>query len=545
MMDDKGRDWELLRQFVEHNSQKAFAELTETYLGLVHATAWRELADQAMAEDVTQAVFLILARKASTFRPNIVLAAWLFDTCKFTAKNARRDEQRRQIREQKIAMKMQYGIEANHPAHNEVTNFTINEALSALPTADRQAVLLRFVCGYSLQETGEAFGISENTARMRVSRALDKLRRTLTKAGIGISVIAISELLQSQPAQAASTGLTARITELVFSQSPGTLAGVSAHTIAQGALKSMSIMKLTTATAVTCVLILATGGAFAIRHPWHQTIRTVSAPSVQSIAIPKSNDWRPADPNAAQAFDILRQNEIETHATQSLIADCSFTSSREKPVREVSRQSVSVRLMRPYFCRYEGWLLKKAPISGEWIRDAPFVWKVSDGTTYWDYDARNNIVTKRPVEDLGRSLDLLALPLFDFFYSHNGEGYWTSQVKYHQDDQRELRYVGTETWEGDDYQVVQWSYADQDMTDYLISRNKDAMKNIPGGKVVFTWRFYIRKDKLIHRLIRKMDPGFTYEAAMRNVKLGEKMDAAEFAYTPPTGAKVQTLPPRG
>src|SRR5690349_2619064 len=88
-MDDKRRDWELLRKFVDTQSQDAFAQLTKRYLGLVYGTCLREMGDPTQAEDVAQAVFLILARRAHTFRPNIILPAWLFDTCKFTAKNAR------------------------------------------------------------------------------------------------------------------------------------------------------------------------------------------------------------------------------------------------------------------------------------------------------------------------------------------------------------------------------------------------------------------------------------------------------------------------
>ena len=258
-MDDKRRDWILLRQFVDKNSQEAFRELTTRYIGLVFGTTLRELGDRAMAEDVTQAVFLILARKAHSFRPNIILAAWLFDTCKFTAKNAQSIERRRLLREQKMAMEIQQLRDSLVQQGDSFGEGALNDALSNLSKPDRQAVLLRFVCGYSLQETGEAFGISENTARMRINRALEKLRRTLTKAGIGLSAIAVADLLETRAAEAASAGLEAKIAELVFNHSTTTLAGVTAHTIAQGVLKSMTLTNIKIITAATCGLILAGG----------------------------------------------------------------------------------------------------------------------------------------------------------------------------------------------------------------------------------------------------------------------------------------------
>ena len=100
-------DRQLLRRFVEHNSQEAFAALTARYLSLVYSVCRRELDDAETAEDVTQAVFLILARKAPTLRRNVVLSGWLFQTARFAAKNARLQAQRRAAYEQKAAEAME------------------------------------------------------------------------------------------------------------------------------------------------------------------------------------------------------------------------------------------------------------------------------------------------------------------------------------------------------------------------------------------------------------------------------------------------------
>ena len=88
-------DWQLLRRFTEHNSQEAFAALTARYLSLVYSVCRREMDDAEAAEDVTQAVFLILARKAPALGRNVVLSGWLFQTARFAARNARLQAQRR------------------------------------------------------------------------------------------------------------------------------------------------------------------------------------------------------------------------------------------------------------------------------------------------------------------------------------------------------------------------------------------------------------------------------------------------------------------
>ena len=101
MEDRPLQDRQLLQRFIRDNSQEAFAALTARYLNLVYAVCRRELGDADAAEDVTQAVFLILARKAPSLRRDVVLSGWLFQTARFAAKNARTQEQRRKAYEEK------------------------------------------------------------------------------------------------------------------------------------------------------------------------------------------------------------------------------------------------------------------------------------------------------------------------------------------------------------------------------------------------------------------------------------------------------------
>lgn len=174
-------EWQLLRQYVEQNSQAAFASLLERYINLVYSTCLRELRDPTLAEDVTQAVFLILARKAGKIRRGTILSNWLYQTARFAARNARQQEARRQNYEQQAAGEMMRDM-MHEMAPDKGVGWQeleplLHEALDSLSTRERQVVLLRFFEGKSLRETGEALNISEEGARKRVGRAIEKMRQ--------------------------------------------------------------------------------------------------------------------------------------------------------------------------------------------------------------------------------------------------------------------------------------------------------------------------------------------------------------------------------
>lgn len=93
-------DIALLREYVERNSESAFAGIVERRINLVYSVALRFTGNSEDAQDVTQAVFVILARKAAGLRPNTILTGWLYETTRFTAMNFLTRKNRRQTREQ-------------------------------------------------------------------------------------------------------------------------------------------------------------------------------------------------------------------------------------------------------------------------------------------------------------------------------------------------------------------------------------------------------------------------------------------------------------
>ncbi len=201
-------DWQLLQDYAQRGSEAAFRALVERHLGFVQAAARRQVNDSQRAEDVTQAVFILLARKARSFRRDVVLPGWLFRTTRFVAARAARSEQRRQRREQEaFEMQQLHSSETARPALSPL----LDEALARLGERDRNAVLLRFAQDQSLREVGAQLGVSEDAAKKRVSRALEKLRAFFARRGFTLSVAVLAGGLAPHLAPAAPAELAARV----------------------------------------------------------------------------------------------------------------------------------------------------------------------------------------------------------------------------------------------------------------------------------------------------------------------------------------------
>src|SRR5262245_51110040 len=166
---------ELLRRYVEGQSEEAFAELVRRHIDLVYSAALRQVGgDAAAAQDVTQAVFTDLARKASYLTRHASLTGWLYTSTRFQASKARRSEQRRRVREQEAhTMSQILQTTDSDPGWNELKP-VLDEVMHELKNDDREAVLMRYFEERPLAEIGARFGLSDNAARMRVERSLDK-----------------------------------------------------------------------------------------------------------------------------------------------------------------------------------------------------------------------------------------------------------------------------------------------------------------------------------------------------------------------------------
>ncbi len=200
---------ELLRQYAEAGSETAFAELVRRRIDLVFSVALRQVGgDAALAEDVTQKVFADLARKSRALCRHPVLGGWLYRATQFAAGDAVRAEQRRRNREQEAAKMNEILATPGHGDEWEKLRPALDRTISELSPADRDVLVLRFFESRTFGDIGRILSLREDAARMRVDRALGRLRGRLEKLGATSSATALATALASQvgaaPAQLAA-----------------------------------------------------------------------------------------------------------------------------------------------------------------------------------------------------------------------------------------------------------------------------------------------------------------------------------------------------
>jgi RNA polymerase sigma factor (sigma-70 family) len=259
-MPDAG-DMELLRDYHRQGSEAAFAELVRRHIHLVYSVAARHAGVAAHAEEITQAVFIILARKAAGLRPDTILEGWLHETTRLTALSFLRGERRRQSREQEAYMQSisESGGDAPSPSGGEEIWAQLapllDEALARLNKKDRDAVILRFFKEQSVREVAAAMQVSEPAAQRRVLRAVEKLRQFFARRGVDSPADAITNSIAAHSIQMAPAGLAATVT----AAAKGAAISTSTLTLVKGALKIMAWTKAKTAVVAGIVLVLATG----------------------------------------------------------------------------------------------------------------------------------------------------------------------------------------------------------------------------------------------------------------------------------------------
>src|ERR1051325_5801964 len=278
------RDDELLAGYAREGSDAAFTALVTRHVNLVYATARRLAGNPAHAEEITQAVFIILARKAGGLRRGTILPAWLYQTTRFTAANFMKGERRRQHREQEAVMQSTLH-EPERVAWEQLTPL-LDEAMGRLAEGDRSALVLRFFEGKTLQEVGAKLNLSESAAHKRVSRALEKLRGIFTKRGVTLPAAMIAAAVGANSVQAAPAEVGASVAAgaLGKAASAGALQWVVGAT-----LRQMLWLKLQPAV-LTVIGLSLVGGAGVLswqaRSPSYSARARLQAPVVTNAAPP-------------------------------------------------------------------------------------------------------------------------------------------------------------------------------------------------------------------------------------------------------------------
>jgi len=296
-------DSELLEQYAVARSDGAFAQLVNRHAPWVYSSALRQVGNPAAAQDITQAVFIILARKAATLRRETVLSGWLFRTVRYAAVDALRSESRRLKREQEaVAMQLDDSRDVSEADWEQMAPL-LDEAMAGLGAKDRHAVLLRFFEKRSFGEIGATLGGNENSARVRVVRAVEKLRGAFRRRGVVVSATALSGALLSHAVQAAPPALVSSLAE--FATTAGFVEAVLQRLLWRRMVRIGA--------AIVVLLFLIGGGTLAVRQ--RQVVQAAAladaARSVRNLMIAIDRTYTLNDPNGFVALIHFQGSEVE------------------------------------------------------------------------------------------------------------------------------------------------------------------------------------------------------------------------------------------
>jgi RNA polymerase sigma factor (sigma-70 family) len=256
-------DAELLRRYASDRSEEAFTELVQRHLPLVYHAALRRTNGQVqLAEEVAQTVFLKLAQNAAGLQNHEVLAGWLYVATRHAAANTMRAEMRRRAREQEAQAMSEMSAPQEDASQWERLRPELDSVMDELGEVDRDAILLRFFENRAYSEIGKRLRISEDAARMRVDRALDKLRALLGRRGVASTAAALGGLLATQSAVAAPAGLATTVTGSIFGG-----AGLAAATAGSGAFMTfMTTNKIVMGIAASVALVAGGTAVYEFRE---------------------------------------------------------------------------------------------------------------------------------------------------------------------------------------------------------------------------------------------------------------------------------------
>jgi RNA polymerase sigma factor (sigma-70 family) len=290
-------DHDLLRRYNDDHSETAFADLVHGYLNLVYAAALRQVGgDSQLAQDVAQSVFIDFARKARTLADHGSLAGWLYTSTRFAAAKAVRSEQRRRWREERASAMYEPGSAAESDLTWDQLRPVLDEAMHDLDETQREAVLLRYFQGRDFGAVGAALRISDEAARKRVERALDKLRDALAQRGITSTGGALAALLAASTGTVVPGGLAMTITSAVFQSAA--VGGATVNLITLGKMKAIIGAILITGMSVPLLVQHRTNSRLVLENVQLRDQAAQAAALAAEIPGQKNN---PLDPNELAA----------------------------------------------------------------------------------------------------------------------------------------------------------------------------------------------------------------------------------------------------
>jgi RNA polymerase sigma factor (sigma-70 family) len=314
-------DGQLLERFAADRDAAAFEALLRRHGPLVLSVGRRVLGAGPDLEDVFQATFLVLARKAGSIRKHGAVASWLYGVAWRLAQHqkAQRAHQDQQIAALKrhLAQTRAMPLDPTTRASWQELGTILDEELQRLPVKYREALVLCHLEGLGVAAAAAQLGWSPGTLKSRLLRGRELLRRQLTRRGVSLSVTGLAVVLAEQAAGAA---LPARLLRAAVQGGiayaarplPCAVVSVQAAALAEGVTGSLTVAKLPLALVVLllggllCVAVSLLPGRAPGAATKHQTPPAPLAEVAQPPAPSGDVHGDPLPPGAVARLGTLR-----------------------------------------------------------------------------------------------------------------------------------------------------------------------------------------------------------------------------------------------
>ncbi len=317
-----------LKRFAETHDDAAFGEVVRRHLDLVYSAALRRLGgNRQLAEDATQQVFITLARKAAVVAKHPVLTGWLHTATRNEAINVLRAETQRTRHEQEAQLMSENddaGVDWSRVQH------LLDEAVDELSQKDRDAVMLRFFAKRSFAEISRDLGVTEDAARMRVQRALERLRVRLERRGVSSTAAALSLALTANSVSAAPASLEAAVAAAASAVAPATGPAVAFENLLEFMVSKTAIISAGALALAASGMVTweATRAKAAEHDPSARVKNTQAAPLEARDAMPRAVTATVKDRALRNALDVApREPQHAGPVTDQSLATTSQQSN--------------------------------------------------------------------------------------------------------------------------------------------------------------------------------------------------------------------------
>lgn len=341
-------DPQLLRAYAERRSEAAFEELVRRHIDLVHSAAVRMVNDPHLAKDVSQGVFVALAKDAGKLTDRPVLSGWLHRTARKIAAQTIRTEVRRRTREKEAATMNEF---PETDASWEELAPHLDAVLAELSEPDRDAVLLRYFENKPAQEMAAILGVSAEAAQKRVSRAVEKLREIFAKRGITTGASGLGTVISTNAVQAAPSGLAGSIASCVGAK-------IAAFTLLQKIAAAVAILSLAGVVGYQQQKITRLEAETGRANPMTQLAQTTRKPGVDG----ESHSNKPADAVPVK-LAAIPANSVAAWGEVGLSGP---TSPSQRPGSRIREGSLPSSMMEEFGLTKDQFVKTQEVVSSHW-----------------------------------------------------------------------------------------------------------------------------------------------------------------------------------